>query len=126
MENFKLKVFRVVADSLNFRRAADEPLRLGTVKNIPLDNGPIERQLSIALLNVPAPKGPAGQLVEILRQNRATNPRIWSSDPPGYAVDKKRAKRRTPRSGFLMVVARGFRGLSLYEEVFQEDTISWQ
>lgn len=24
MENFKLKVFRVVADTLNFRRAADE------------------------------------------------------------------------------------------------------
>jgi len=25
IENFKLKVFRVVADNLNYRRAADEP-----------------------------------------------------------------------------------------------------
>lgn len=52
--------------------ALEKSLRLGTVKSISLDNGPIKRQLSIALLNGPELQRPAGQLLEILRQNRAT------------------------------------------------------
>lgn len=45
----------------------EKSLALGTVKAIPLDNGPIRRQLSIVLLNGPAPRGLAGQLVDLLR-----------------------------------------------------------
>jgi DNA-binding transcriptional LysR family regulator len=51
------------------RLALEKPLLLGSVKAIPLENGPIRRQLSIAMLNGPDPKGPVGQLVGILRQN---------------------------------------------------------
>ena len=47
--------------------AVDKALMAGSVKAIPLANGPIRRQLSIALLNGPEPKGPVGQLVELLR-----------------------------------------------------------
>jgi DNA-binding transcriptional LysR family regulator len=41
------------------RLALEKALRLGTVKAIRLDNGPIKRELSIVLLNGPNPKGPA-------------------------------------------------------------------
>src|SRR5208282_3420321 len=37
--------------------------RLGTIKEVRLQNGPVRRQLSIALLNGPDPRGPAGQLL---------------------------------------------------------------
>jgi DNA-binding transcriptional LysR family regulator len=49
--------------------ALEKALKLGSVKALPLENGPIRRQLSIALLNGPEPKGPIGQLLEILREN---------------------------------------------------------
>jgi DNA-binding transcriptional LysR family regulator len=49
--------------------ALEKALQLGSVKAIRLENGPILRQLSIALLNGPEPTGPVGQLIEILREN---------------------------------------------------------
>jgi DNA-binding transcriptional LysR family regulator len=49
--------------------ALEKALKVGTVKAIPLDNGPIQRQLSVALLNGPEPKGPVGQLLEMLRED---------------------------------------------------------
>ncbi len=48
--------------------ALEKPLLLGTVRKMALDNGPIKRQLSIVLLNGPEPRGPIGQLVQLLRQ----------------------------------------------------------
>jgi DNA-binding transcriptional LysR family regulator len=48
--------------------AIEKPLKLGCIKVIQLENGPIRRELSIALPNGPDPKGPAGQLLEILRE----------------------------------------------------------
>jgi len=48
--------------------AAEKALKLGTVKAIPLENGPIRRQLSTALLNGPEPRGPVGRLMEILKE----------------------------------------------------------
>jgi DNA-binding transcriptional LysR family regulator len=48
--------------------AIEKPLKLGGIKVIQLENGPIRRELSIALPNGPDPKGPAGQLLEILRE----------------------------------------------------------
>jgi DNA-binding transcriptional LysR family regulator len=47
----------------------DKALRTGNIKTIPLENGPIRRELSIALLNGPEPKGPVGQLLSLLREN---------------------------------------------------------
>jgi DNA-binding transcriptional LysR family regulator len=47
--------------------AIEKPLMLGAVKAVPLENGPIRRELSMALLNGPEPKGPIGQLLEIIR-----------------------------------------------------------
>jgi len=51
--------------------ALEKPLKVGSVKNLPLENGPIVRRLSSALLNGPEPKGPVGQLLQLLRQNRS-------------------------------------------------------
>jgi len=48
--------------------ALQKALLLGSVKAIPLENGPILRQLSIVHLNGPDLKGPAGQLFNILRE----------------------------------------------------------
>lgn len=48
--------------------AVDKALKVGSVKVIRLDNGPIQRELSIALLNGPDPRGPVGQLLEIFRK----------------------------------------------------------
>lgn len=47
--------------------ALEKALKLGSVKAIPLENGPIERELSTVLLNGPEPKGPLGQLLLLLR-----------------------------------------------------------
>ena len=50
--------------------ALEKALKIGSVKAIPLDNGPIRRrELSIVLLNGPEPKGPLRQLLEHLREN---------------------------------------------------------
>ena len=51
--------------------ALDKALKLGSVSAIPLDNGPIRRHLSIVLLNGPEPRGPLGQLLQILRDSGA-------------------------------------------------------
>jgi DNA-binding transcriptional LysR family regulator len=48
--------------------ALEKALKVGSIKVIQLVNGPIRRQLSIALLNGPEPRGPVGQLVELLRE----------------------------------------------------------
>jgi DNA-binding transcriptional LysR family regulator len=52
--------------------AIEKALAQGSVKVIQLDNGPIRRQLSIVLLNGPDPRGPVGQLLELLREFGAT------------------------------------------------------
>jgi DNA-binding transcriptional LysR family regulator len=51
--------------------ALEKALRIGSVKAIELENGPIKRRLSIVLLNGPDPKGPVGQLLELLREGAA-------------------------------------------------------
>jgi DNA-binding transcriptional LysR family regulator len=51
--------------------ALEKALRIGSVKAIQLENGPIKRQLSIVRLNGPDPKGPVGQLLELLREGAA-------------------------------------------------------
>jgi DNA-binding transcriptional LysR family regulator len=50
--------------------SAEKSLMLGQVKAVPLENGPIRRDLSMALLNGPEPKGPIGDLMGILRRQR--------------------------------------------------------
>jgi DNA-binding transcriptional LysR family regulator len=54
------------------RLALEKALRLGTVKAIHLDNGPIRRELSIALFNGPDPRGPVGTLLELVREYGAS------------------------------------------------------
>jgi DNA-binding transcriptional LysR family regulator len=70
--------------------AIEKALKLGSVKAIHLDNGPIRRQLSIALLNGPDPRGPVGQLLELLREHGAAMKRIsamsHASDEPTTKV----------------------------------------
>jgi len=68
--------------------ALEKPLKLGSVKAIPLDNGPIRRQLSIALLNGPEPRGPVGQLLEILREGTTTS--SWTSTGRDQYLQSKR------------------------------------
>jgi DNA-binding transcriptional LysR family regulator len=51
------------------RLAIEKALKLESVTAVPLDNGPIRRQLSIALMNGPEPQGPVGQLLKILFEN---------------------------------------------------------
>jgi DNA-binding transcriptional LysR family regulator len=51
--------------------ALDKALKTGSVKAIPLANGPIRRELSIAMLNGPERQGPIGQLLALLRHNSA-------------------------------------------------------
>ena len=50
--------------------ALTKTLELGAIRTVPLDNGPIRRELSIALLHGPEPKGPAAQLLELVRASR--------------------------------------------------------
>lgn len=70
--------------------AIEKALKLGSVKAIQLDNGPIRRQLSIALLNGPDPRGPVGQLLELLREHGAANRRSSAisheNDEPGKVI----------------------------------------
>jgi DNA-binding transcriptional LysR family regulator len=51
--------------------AIERAMKLGTVKAIPLEHGPIRRQLSVVLLNGPEPRGPIGQLLKVLRETAA-------------------------------------------------------
>jgi DNA-binding transcriptional LysR family regulator len=56
--------------------AIEKALKLGAVMAIHLDNGPIRRQLSLALLNGPDPRGPVGQLRDLLREHGAAKGQI--------------------------------------------------
>jgi DNA-binding transcriptional LysR family regulator len=47
--------------------ALKKALQTESVKTVPLANGPIRRDFSIVLLNGPEPKGPVGQLLQLLR-----------------------------------------------------------
>lgn len=70
--------------------ALEKALNQGSVKAIRLDNGPIRRALSIALLNGPDPRGPVGQLLEILREHGAAErqrlARIQTNDDPRKVI----------------------------------------
>ena len=47
--------------------ALEKSLKIGSVRIVPLQNGPIQRDLSAVLLNGPEPKGPIGQLLDRFR-----------------------------------------------------------
>jgi DNA-binding transcriptional LysR family regulator len=70
--------------------AIEKALKLGSVKAVHLDNGPIRRQLSIALLNGPDPRGPVGQLLALLREHGAAMQRSsalsHASDEPATVI----------------------------------------
>jgi DNA-binding transcriptional LysR family regulator len=53
--------------------ALKKALQTESVKAVSLANGPIRREFSIVLLNGPEPKGPVGQLLQLLR---AHNPGV--------------------------------------------------
>lgn len=80
--------------------AAAKALKLGTVAAVPLENGPIKRQLSIVLLNGPEPKGPVGLLLELLREYGSRSRRHAE---PGK-IDPPR-KRIIPDDGAMVVRA---------------------
>jgi DNA-binding transcriptional LysR family regulator len=71
--------------------ALEKALHLGTVKTVQLDNGPIKRQLSIVLLNGPEPRGPIGQLLELLRTYMAKR-QTGASTRPALAWNAAAAK----------------------------------
>jgi DNA-binding transcriptional LysR family regulator len=48
--------------------AIEKALQTAAVKTVPLDNGPVKRQLSIMLLNGPEPRGPIRCLLELRGQ----------------------------------------------------------
>jgi len=73
--------------------ALEKALHIGTVKTVPLDNGPIKRQLSIVLLNGPEPRGPIGQLLELLRTYMAKR-QTDASTRPVLAWNAAAAKNR--------------------------------
>lgn len=50
--------------------ALTKALKMGCIRTVPLENGPIRRELSIALLHGPEPKGPAAQLLELVRASK--------------------------------------------------------
>ncbi len=81
--------------------AIEKALKLGSVKTIPLDNGPIRRQLSIALLNGPDPRGPVGQLLDLLREQsaakRLTSAMNHASDEPRRVVVMGTSKTESAR-----------------------------
>ena len=84
--------------------AIEKALKLGSVKAIHLDNGPIRRQLSIALLNGPDPRGPVGQLLDLLREHGATQRHIsamsHASDEPGRVIVMGTAQTESVRGHF--------------------------
>ncbi|MBW4028672.1 LysR substrate-binding domain-containing protein [Acidipila rosea] len=51
--------------------ALDKALKLGTINTVALENGPIKRQMSTALLTGPEPKGPVALLIQQLRSAAA-------------------------------------------------------
>ncbi|WP_158785919.1 LysR family transcriptional regulator [Granulicella sp. L46] len=58
------------------RMALTKTLELGCIRTVQLDNGPIRRELSIALLHGPEPRGPAAQLLELVRASRLAPSRL--------------------------------------------------
>jgi DNA-binding transcriptional LysR family regulator len=77
--------------------AIEKALAQGSVKIIQLDNGPIRRQLSIVLLNGPDPRGPVGQLLELLREFGATS-RHAPTESPGNEDMKNVVVMANPRA----------------------------
>ncbi len=73
------------------RMSAEKALKLGSVAEIHLDNGPIRRQLSIALLNGPDPRGPVGQLLQLLRNHGHARLHVGMKAPPARAPRKSAA-----------------------------------
>src|ERR1039458_9314444 len=72
------------------RLALERALEQGSVRAIQLENGPIRRELSIALLNGPDPQGPVGQLLDILREHGATKrhsmEKAQTNEEPGKVI----------------------------------------
>jgi DNA-binding transcriptional LysR family regulator len=66
-------------------------LLTGSVKAVSLANGPIRREFSIVLLNGPEPKGPVGQLLQLLRVH---NPGV--SQGAGESHEGAVSTKRTP------------------------------
>jgi LysR family transcriptional regulator, transcriptional activator of the cysJI operon len=52
---------------------AEKAIKMGIVRTLPLENGPIRGQLTIALPNGPEPRGPLRQLVQLLREYGAAH-----------------------------------------------------
>ncbi len=65
---------------------AEKAVKLGSVAEIRLDNGPIRRQLGIALLNGPDPRGPVGLLLQLLRSHGHARPRAAAKTAPARAA----------------------------------------
>jgi DNA-binding transcriptional LysR family regulator len=77
--------------------ALKKALQTGSVKSVPLANGPIRREFSIVLLNGPEPKGPVGQLFTLLRtQNPGVNQRAAKSKERSISA-KAASGKRVPR-----------------------------
>jgi DNA-binding transcriptional LysR family regulator len=71
--------------------ALKKALQTESVKTVPLANGPIRREFSTVLLNGPEPKGPVGQLLQLLR---AHNPGV--SQRAGKSQEGAISTKRTP------------------------------
>jgi DNA-binding transcriptional LysR family regulator len=67
--------------------AIEDELKVGSIKAIQLENGPIRRRLSFALLNGPEPKGPVSQLLELLRRQGATP---WQIENAAQELEESR------------------------------------
>jgi DNA-binding transcriptional LysR family regulator len=84
--------------------AIEKALKLGSVNAIHLDNGPIRRQLSIVLLNGPDPRGPVGELLDLLRQHgaaqRHTSVMSHSNDEPRRVIVMGTAQGESARGRF--------------------------
>ena len=72
----------------------DKALKIGSVKAIPLVKGPIRRQLSIALLNGPEPKGPTGQLLSLLREYGTGRRQCDTKSVPETVSEQSLAKQK--------------------------------
>ena len=68
--------------------ALKKALETGSVKAVPLANGPIRREFSIVLLNGPEPKGPVGQLFTLLRAHRPGMNQRAGKSPQGASPAK--------------------------------------
>lgn len=79
--------------------AAEKALKLGSVVEMHLDNGPIRRQLSIALLNGPDPRGPVGLLIELLRSFGTENRHFGMKLPSNAPLRRSLAARESQFEG---------------------------